>query len=397
MRARESSSQTSSTGNSSANAVAGKQTTLTSPVLSHRGIDHHVDDTGPMFVAHELASAVENAADSILREPVNGDASSKPHNDDSDQLWNGQLRPAQAAESNLSVPTLANLETANISHGQLLTTSEEVSSFEFPTPVSGLALENIVTHDDSQYDVDMEIPNQVFDDFWYWLGDFDNDMGPYGSFESQSGGLSLPRTSDSTKDSGSRAGAKPRKDSMDTAYRSEISDESPDAPSPWPLSWTPRQMDAGLPATEATGILDCVLEMEDFAHVGRLTFEKYEEIVENLQNHANQPIYRSFGNPVLPSAEVMNSFIQLYFEHFHDTMPFIHKPSFHPSKEHWIFVLSVAATGCRFSQIPRSDLYALKLTELVRRSIMVVVSQSAHIARNHPRHMLINTVDLSWK
>lgn len=353
---------------------------MTSPLLGHQGSVRLVDGMSPILVAHEVTSPADNAADSILREPHNGDSSSEPHNAANDQLWNGRLRSAPTAERTSPVPALANCEAGNVSQSQILTTSEEVPCFEFPTPVSGLNLQNIVSNDDLQYDVDMEIPNQVFDDFWCWLGDFDNDMGAYGSFESQSDALRQPRTTDSTEDFGRRTEARPRKDSMDTAYPSEISDESPDAPSPWPLSWTPRQMDAGLPATEATGVLDCVLEMEHFAHVGRLSFEKYEEIVENLQNHANQPIYRSFGNPVLPSAEVMNSFIQLYFEHFHDTMPFIHKPSFDPSKEHWIFVLSVAATGCRFSQVPRADLYALKLTELVRRSIMVVVSQ-AHTFR----------------
>lgn len=367
-------------------------------MLGHRGTVHRVNQTSPIFVGHQLTSPVDNAADRILREPLNGDGSSEPHNAENDQLWNEELRPAPTAGITSPLPVLTNPETGNVSQGQPLTTSEEVSSFEFPTPVSRFTLQHIVTNDDPQYDVDMEIPNQAFDDFWYWLGDFDNDMGAYGSFDSQSDGFRQPLATDSTEDSGRRAGARPRKESIETAYPSEISDESPDALSPWPLSWTPRQTDAGLPATDAMGVPECVLEMEHFAHVGRLSLEKYEEIVENLQFHADQPIYQSFGSPVLPSAEVMNSFIQLYFEHFHDTMPFIHKPSFDPSKEHWILVLAVAATGCRFSQVPRSDLYALKLTELVRRSIMVVVSQTVHGSKHHPRYVLmVNTFNLSWK
>lgn len=381
MKARESFSQTLSTGDPSANTAAGEQSALNSPVLGHRGTVHHVNDMSPIFVGNELTSPVNNAVDSILRKSVNEDGPSKPDNATNDQLWNGQPHPAPRAERTSPVPASASPKASQVIQSQLITRSEEVPSFEFPTPVSGLTLQNIVTNDGPGFDVDMEIPNQAFDDFWYWLGDFDNDMATYGSFESQSDALRQLYTTDSTEDSDRRAGANPRKDSMETAYRSEISDESPDAPSPWPLSWTPRQMDAGLPTTEATGVPDCILEMEHFAHVGRLSFDKYDEILENLQNHANQPIYRSFGSPVLPSAEVMNSFMQLYFEHFHDTMPFIHKPSFDPSKEHWILVLAVAATGCRYSQVPRSDLYALKLTELVRRSIMVVVSQIVHVPR----------------
>lgn len=331
MKARKSTSQTSSTREPSANAAAGEQATMTSPVLGHPRTVHVVNDMSPSFVGHESTNTAENAAHSILEE-----------------------HPSE-----------------------LLTTNEEISSFEFLTPVSGLNLQNMATNNDPQCDVDMDIPNQSFDDFWYWLGDFGNEMqGVYGSFESRSDGLHQPRATDSNEDFGGQAVLEPREGSIVITDPSESSDESPDAPSPWPLSWTPRQMDAGLPATEATGVDHSILEIENFAHVGRLSFEKYEEIVENLEIHANQPIYQTFGSPVLPSAEVMNSFIQLYFEHFHDTMPFIHKSSFDPSKEHWILVLAIAATGCRFSQVPRSDLYGLKLTELVRRSIMVVVSQS---------------------
>lgn len=401
-KAQKASSQTSSTDNPSANAAAGKETAMTSPVLGHQEAFHRINNMSPSFGGQELASPLNNLTDSTLGEPLNGDGFSEPHiaaTVANDHLWNGRLLPASTAERHSPVSILGSHETGTVSHGGLLTTNEEISSFEFPTPVSGHSLQNMATNNGPQCDVDMEVPNQTFDDFWYWLGDFGNDMqGMYGSFESQSNGLRQLRTADSTEYFGGRAGPEPRDDSTGTAYSSDCSEESPDASSPWPLSWTPRQTDAGLPATEAAGIDHSVLEMENFAHVGRLSFEKYEEIVENLESHANQPIYQFFGNPVLPSAEVMNSFIQLYFEHFHDTMPFVHKPSFDPSKEHWILVLAITATGCRFSRVPRSDLYALKLTELVRRSIMVVVSQNICVLKSHPRYaLIIDIFNLSWK
>lgn len=308
-----------------------------------------------------------------------------------------RARRASSQAPTSQAPSAVNDDPANpaaASNGQPLTAGEQVPGFDFPTPASGLSLQSIVAIDSPQCDVDMEIPNQTFDDFWYWLGDFGSgtDTGAHASFEPQ------PRASDPPDGNpggldGTEAAACPSGGN---------SGESPDAPSPWPLSWTPRQMDAGLPATEeaaGTTIPGCVLEVEDFAHVGRLSREKYEEVAANLRDHASQPVYRSFGSPVLPAAEVMNSFIQLYFEHFHDTMPFIHKPSFDPSREHWLLVLAVAAAGCRFSQVPRSDLYALKLTELVRRSIMVVVSRArARLQRSHLEYVLeANTFPWSSK
>ena len=87
------------------------------------------------------------------------------------------------------MPALASLEAGAIGHGELLTTNEEMSSVEFPMPVSGLTSQTMGTNNGSQWDVDMEIPNQNFDDFWYWLGDFGNDMqGVYYSLDSQSDG-----------------------------------------------------------------------------------------------------------------------------------------------------------------------------------------------------------------
>lgn len=338
-------------------------------VPSGQTFTHRVNHSNPSFIGNELSSPSDNGTG---RESLSEETSKDLQNTFNDRSSIEQLHPVSETDSTSLASVLTNSQLGIASHDLLLTTNGAFSDFQYPMPELGIdTLNNIAG---LQYDVDMDIPSQAFDDFWNWLGDFGSDSWNYGSSECLSTAPHHHYATDLTEESSSQARKGSLAESMEPAYASETSDESPDAPSPWPLSWIPSQMDAGLPATESAGVPDSMLEMENFAHVGRLSYEKYEEIVENVQNHANQPVYRSFGSPVLPSVEVMNCFIQLYFEHFHDTMPFIHKPSFDPSKEHWVLVLAVAATGCRFSQVPRSDLHALKLTELVRRSIMVIVS-----------------------
>lgn len=372
-KTRDSSQEISSSSDMAANVKGIGEDEVVSPMLSGQTFTHRVNDSNPSFIGNELTSPGDNG---MARESLSEEAFNDLQNTFNKRSCIEQLHPASTNDTSTidstslaSVLTSSQLEIA--SHDPLLTTNGAFSDFQYPMPeIVADTLNDIAG---LQYDVDMDIPSQAFDDFWNWLGDFGSDGWNYGSSECQSTAPHHHYATDLTKESGSQARNGSLTGSMGTAYTSETSDESPDAPSPWPLSWIPSQMDAGLPATESAGVPDSMLEMENFAHVGRLSYEKHEEIVENVQNHANQPVYRSFGNPVLPSAEVMNCFIQLYFEHFHDTMPFIHKPSFDPSKEHWVLVLAVAATGCRFSQVPRADLYALKLTELVRRSIMVIV------------------------
>lgn len=358
-KTRDPSQQFSSGNDITANPKDTGQEVTFSPVKSQHESVYSVNDINPASFVSELAGPGDNGVDGTPRQYLSEQGSNDSQSSSNGPLYVGRPDQVPTVESILPAPDLANPELDAISHNFMLTLSGAVPDLQYPMGQSGHgALDDI---SDLQYDVDMEIPSQAFDGFWCWLDDFSSDGWAYGSSDNHFPDLHQPGTEASN---------------ITSTYASERSDESPEAPSPWPLSWTPKQMDAGLPATEAAGVPDCVLELENFAHVARLSCEKYDEIVENLQNHANQPVYRSFGNPVLPTAEVMNCFIQLYFEHFHDSMPFIHKSSFDPSREHWVLVLAVAATGCRFSQVPRADLYALKLTELVRRSIMVIVCQS---------------------
>lgn len=57
----------------------------------------------------------------------------------------------------------------------------------------------------------------------------------------------------------------------------------------------------------------------------------------------------------LPSLEQLNVYVQLYFEHFHSRMPFLHVPSFEVEPQAWSLVFAVAAIGCQYSGISQSS------------------------------------------
>jgi hypothetical protein len=51
-----------------------------------------------------------------------------------------------------------------------------------------------------------------------------------------------------------------------------------------------------------------------------------------------------------PSLRHLDTYVQLYFEHFHRRWPILHMPTFKMSPETWQLVFSVAYIGCQFSE-----------------------------------------------
>jgi len=117
-----------------------------------------------------------------------------------------------------------------------------------------------------------------------------------------------------------------------------------------------------------------ILEAEDFAHVPCLSTECYaslQRITANV-NEASRPSSQSSSRG-LPPLKLINCFIQLYFEHFQPFFPLLHQPSFDSSTLAPELVLAVVTIGCRYSKASGSDVCALALSELLKRSLMSLV------------------------
>lgn len=50
-----------------------------------------------------------------------------------------------------------------------------------------------------------------------------------------------------------------------------------------------------------------------------------------------------------PGAEILNTFMQMYFEFCREELPLFHLPTFAPSPESWIVVAAIVAVGCNYS------------------------------------------------
>lgn len=119
---------------------------------------------------------------------------------------------------------------------------------------------------------------------------------------------------------------------------------------------------------------------EDFGHVKSLPQVAYHRLLDNFERlNADNGYHVPFANGEFPSLTAFNAFIQLYFEAFHPIFPLLHQPTYDPGKEHWVLLLAVAATGCRFSQVPGAADSGNLLQEFLRRAILFTV-------RQEPRH-----------
>jgi hypothetical protein len=116
---------------------------------------------------------------------------------------------------------------------------------------------------------------------------------------------------------------------------------------------------------------------EDYCHVPRLTEGVYEEMTNYFARYnRNDEYWTTFTSSDFPPITHINTFVQVYFEEFHCLLPFLHKPTFAPTKDKWILSLSVAAIGCIFSRTIKSETTFLYLQEFLRRAINVQVSPS---------------------
>lgn len=95
----------------------------------------------------------------------------------------------------------------------------------------------------------------------------------------------------------------------------------------------------------------------------------YQNCHQCLAAESNQ-----FGHGIdmtsLPSLGEMQDLVQLYFDGFHPTYPFLRKsPSLFISSSHWILLLAVAATGSRYSTESRHHMLGESLVSIVDRVV----------------------------
>lgn len=92
------------------------------------------------------------------------------------------------------------------------------------------------------------------------------------------------------------------------------------------------------------------LESEHTHHVPTFAIEAYEQIRQFMLRTCQRATTARSPAATIVSRRHVDVYVQLYFEHFHPRLPFLHKPSFNPEKPNWLLILSVAAIGSQYSK-----------------------------------------------
>lgn len=75
-----------------------------------------------------------------------------------------------------------------------------------------------------------------------------------------------------------------------------------------------------------------------------------------------------------PSIELLNSFVQLFFEFTHPDLPLFQVSMFNLSQDSWIVNAAVAAVGCHHSEISNRQMFADALLQYVELALAENVS-----------------------
>lgn len=86
------------------------------------------------------------------------------------------------------------------------------------------------------------------------------------------------------------------------------------------------------------------------------------------------------GYKSLPDRGLMNSFLRLYLEEFHQSLPIIHKPTFDPNSAPILLVLAMACIGSHCSNIPEAAVFAKEMAAVLGGVISQMVGPSSLVS-----------------
>ncbi|KAJ5563944.1 hypothetical protein N7513_000186 [Penicillium frequentans] len=128
-----------------------------------------------------------------------------------------------------------------------------------------------------------------------------------------------------------------------------------------------RQLGSSTPvqtlAMQATD--DDIIMAENFCHVNVPLNTVYQYVFAFYEQQHDA----RFREAPFPNISLFNSFIQLYYEHFDDQLPFIHPSLLEQADTPWMLALAVASVGCQYTNVAKRDTYVSMLTDLLTLSL----------------------------
>lgn len=111
-----------------------------------------------------------------------------------------------------------------------------------------------------------------------------------------------------------------------------------------------------------------ILKSEDYGHVSPISSSLYRllgELCDDLSQGSPDEL-RTF----LPASEILNVFVQLYFENFHEGFPVLHRDTFKASSDSLLLYLAVAAIGSQYSRISCRSTSTAGMLHILRRAFL---------------------------
>ena len=114
--------------------------------------------------------------------------------------------------------------------------------------------------------------------------------------------------------------------------------------------------------------LDPAVDLGQRIHIPHAVYDHLLEMWQTTcQDH--QLLWPAFVTSEFPLQDVFEHLIGLYFAQFHQTLPFVHPPTFNVSEVSPLLLLAMASVGAHFFQDDNTK-FAISLSELVRRSLV---------------------------
>lgn len=112
---------------------------------------------------------------------------------------------------------------------------------------------------------------------------------------------------------------------------------------------------------------DDVIMSENFFHVSQISPSSHRRIQTFFEEQ------QQCASTTFPNIKVFFAFVQLYYEYFDSSYPFIHPSALSQNEESWVLLLAVAAIGCQYSSIANADRYATVLHNLLQQALTINV------------------------
>ncbi|KFZ03327.1 hypothetical protein V502_11042 [Pseudogymnoascus sp. VKM F-4520 (FW-2644)] len=144
---------------------------------------------------------------------------------------------------------------------------------------------------------------------------------------------------------------------------SSVRDSQP-ADSPWPHVYKPNTADSQLNLPSVSQRSRPTLSGTHFDRVGDSTREAMLSLI-SISHQSHWPVV---DVAAFPSTQTLTVCINLYFQHFHETLPILRRSTFRIAETAPVLLLAMAAIGAMYSRDGLAGL-AVAMNELTRRSI----------------------------